>query len=268
MMATTTKLAMGLASVLVLTACGDDSANPSTGAGGGGASQPSTSSGGSTDGTGGAGASNGSGGAPSTSSAGGGGAGLSGTGGSASNCLTALEDDFDDGSPDPNWVLENGIPNGTSEATEDGVLTLRVTGGNFNTARYVTKTARTLVDCQLSFEMDPISVYNSGVFLQGKVGASSGILMYATDEIVLFANMSDTGGEVGESVYYEPADHRFLRIREEAGTLYWEYSADGAAWTEQFQVATPPWAPAVKVNLFLDGYPGDSATFDKVNLAP
>ncbi|SET49100.1 hypothetical protein [Nonomuraea wenchangensis] len=38
---------------------------------------------------------------------------------------------------------------------------------------------------------------------------------------------------------YSPADHRWLRIREDAGTTYWEASPDGSSWAELHSEATP-----------------------------
>ncbi|MGA4989886.1 beta strand repeat-containing protein [Nonomuraea bangladeshensis] len=38
---------------------------------------------------------------------------------------------------------------------------------------------------------------------------------------------------------YSPTDHRWLRIREDAGTTYWEASPDGSTWAELHSEATP-----------------------------
>ncbi|MEV0779171.1 hypothetical protein [Streptomyces sp. NPDC050428] len=40
---------------------------------------------------------------------------------------------------------------------------------------------------------------------------------------------------------YSPVAHRWLRLREDSGTLYWETSADGTNWTVRRSSATPAW---------------------------
>ena len=41
------------------------------------------------------------------------------------------------------------------------------------------------------------------------------------------------GSSAVQSEAYNATNHRYMRIREAAGTIYWETSADGAAWTEK-----------------------------------
>lgn len=43
------------------------------------------------------------------------------------------------------------------------------------------------------------------------------------------------------SVLYDPAVHAWLRVRESAGTVYWETSPDGATWTVRRSLTTPAW---------------------------
>jgi hypothetical protein len=52
--------------------------------------------------------------------------------------------------------------------------------------------------------------------------------------------------EVGNPPYgprwtgaYNPAVHKWFRVRETSGTLYWDYSPDGLAWTNAWSQATP-----------------------------
>jgi beta-mannanase len=50
------------------------------------------------------------------------------------------------------------------------------------------------------------------------------------------AGTADSAGWLG----YNPATHKYLRVREAAGTVYWEYSPDGTAWTN---IRTPEATP-------------------------
>lgn len=67
---------------------------------------------------------------------------------------------------------------------------------------------------------------------------------------------------------YSPIDHAWLRIRETAGTVYWETSADGFTWTVRRSLATPSWVTAQQVALSLESHrdagPSDYAEFDLV----
>ena len=49
---------------------------------------------------------------------------------------------------------------------------------------------------------------------------------------------------------YDPARHRWMRIREQLGTLYFEYSGDGCAWSLLAGVPTPFSVSLVSVSLF------------------
>ncbi|WP_392967158.1 LamG-like jellyroll fold domain-containing protein [Streptomyces sp. LN245] len=43
------------------------------------------------------------------------------------------------------------------------------------------------------------------------------------------------------SMAYSALDHKWLRVRESGGTVYWESSGDGFAWTVRRSLATPAW---------------------------
>ncbi|HEU0078956.1 MAG TPA: hypothetical protein VFQ76_14980, partial [Longimicrobiaceae bacterium] len=68
---------------------------------------------------------------------------------------------------------------------------------------------------------------------------------------------------------YDPTAHRWLRIREQLGMLYYEYSADGCAWELMGSVPVPFDVTSVKVDLTAGTYlpvasPG-TAVFDNFN---
>lgn len=51
----------------------------------------------------------------------------------------------------------------------------------------------------------------------------------------------------GVTLTYSARDHRWLRLREAAGTLYWETSSDGYNWTVGRSLATPAWVTSQQV---------------------
>lgn len=68
---------------------------------------------------------------------------------------------------------------------------------------------------------------------------------------------------------YNPAVHTYLRIREANGTIFWDYSADRASWTNAYSMANPFAVTALYVRLGT-GYYGTAsglvdAVFDDVN---
>lgn len=67
-------------------------------------------------------------------------------------------------------------------------------------------------------------------------------------------------------VPYDPVAHAWLRIREAAGTTYWETSSDGATWTTRRTAVSPTWATATTLKIELtahrDAGTADFAEFD------
>jgi hypothetical protein len=69
------------------------------------------------------------------------------------------------------------------------------------------------------------------------------------------------------------SSHRWLRVREHAGTIVLETAPDGQLWAEQLETATPALMGAVQVEISGGSWTGTStspgeAQFDNVNLPP
>lgn len=64
---------------------------------------------------------------------------------------------------------------------------------------------------------------------------------------------------------YSATTHKFLRIREAAGTTYWEYSAKGATWTTLHSAANPITLTAVEVQIEAGTY-GSEASGTSVHI--
>jgi len=90
----------------------------------------------------------------------------------------------------------------------------------------------------------------------------SGMLYFQT-----YVGGSDT---VGTPIPYDPVAHRWWQLREEAGTVYWETSADGLSWTPQHSIGTPAFADVVWIDLLAwnSGTTGGEVAFHHVNGDP
>lgn len=56
------------------------------------------------------------------------------------------------------------------------------------------------------------------------------------------------------SLTYSATDHAWLRIREAAGTLYFETAPDGVTWTTRKSVATPAWAANTDISFMVEAH--------------
>ncbi|MET9088149.1 hypothetical protein ABZX77_40770 [Streptomyces sp. NPDC004237] len=73
----------------------------------------------------------------------------------------------------------------------------------------------------------------SGTRIGWRYDASTGVL--AAMSQTSFSDATPT------NLTYSAIDHAWVRVRESGGTVYWETSGDGYAWTTQRTLATPSW---------------------------
>ncbi|WP_425832557.1 laminin G domain-containing protein [Streptomyces fractus] len=103
----------------------------------------------------------------------------------------------------------------------------------------------------------------NGTRLGWRYNAVTGVL-YADNQV----GFSD-GAAV--SMPYSPIDHRWLRIRESAGTTYFETSGDGFGWTVRRTLATPAWVGTqslvVEMTASRTGGTGDFIEWDLLGAA-
>lgn len=84
--------------------------------------------------------------------------------------------------------------------------------------------------------------------------------------------MSRTGYFDGSAVVlpYSATAHAWVRLRESAGVLYWDTSADGVTWTTRRSSAAPAWVGDVNLSVVLAGHrnngTADFAEFDNFNI--
>jgi hypothetical protein len=111
------------------------------------------------------------------------------------------------------------------------------------------------------------------VSLAHRDGYTDIVCMDDGDGVVL---RSYSEGGDGAAIDYDPAQHRYLRLRHDRdqGAILWETHADGDGDWQQFDVlqVDEDAITAVEVRLSIDGAPtadaANGAVFDKLNLAP
>ncbi|MGW5126673.1 hypothetical protein ACWEQ7_21985 [Streptomyces sp. NPDC004069] len=89
----------------------------------------------------------------------------------------------------------------------------------------------------------------------------------------LFSNI-DYWDDTAVTLTYSGTTHRWWRLREQGGTVYWDTSQDGVTWTNRRSLATPAWVKGAKtLRLETPAYSTNSAStsyaeFAHLNVAP
>ncbi|MER5892274.1 LamG-like jellyroll fold domain-containing protein [Streptomyces sp. NPDC001876] len=159
--------------------------------------------------------------------------------------LAHLADDFDDGRTDS--TLWPNCYGGTSET--NGRARVPVTPGVV--AGYQTARQWTLTGSKITAKLAQVPAVNgssaasasmwinsttSGTRIGWSYSPVTGLLRAASE--VAFSDGAAT------TVTYSAIDHAWLRIRETSGSVVWETSGDGWAWTVRRTLATPAWIGA------------------------
>jgi hypothetical protein len=116
-------------------------------------------------------------------------------------------------------------------------------------------------DTSLSFTTYILELYNDTVDLYW------GIEYGATDEIVAYKSPDQSTYTEIYRATYDSSVHKWFRIREASGTVYWDTSADGANWTNRASDATGYDLTALNVFFGVEN-PGSGSTtviFDNFN---
>jgi hypothetical protein len=149
---------------------------------------------------------------------------------------SSFVDDFDGGGADPRWLAY-------------GESYLRQGGGTVEISPppaggysgYVTTASHNLVGGGAAVEIsDPGDPTLPGfeLYLTIKFDQENYVAWRLTGSD-LFARSSVDGRQQDLIALPWATDKRWLRIREEAGTTYWQYSPDGSHWSTAFQSADP-----------------------------
>ncbi|MFI6103164.1 hypothetical protein [Streptomyces sp. NPDC051310] len=180
-----------------------------------------------------------------------------------------LRDNFDDGVVDPVlWPQSYGDP---MEA--GGRARVPCTTGY---AAYRSASAYTLTWSQISLRVWPpapggaTTAACSILVLSGTGGTDAGFLVDRAQGalgVYLRVGYADPGAVFPA---YDPVAHAWLRLREDAGLLYWEASPDGVTWSVLRTAAAPVWTAQPDLSLLLEAHRDagtpDHAEFGSLNI--
>lgn len=113
--------------------------------------------------------------------------------------------------------------------------------------------------CELSNV--PATLTSLQFFLQVIVDSTHRV-QWALSQGVLYVNINTGSGDItpsGGSVTFDPVATRFLRIRENSGTTYWEYSADSNNWETFYSQSNPLTLSSITMAISADTYYTESS---------
>ena len=144
-------------------------------------------------------------------------------------CLSA---DFEDGERDDGWTIEKATNNPITIEEANGRLELRFTTLMTGNNGLLTVALQDLTNGSVDLEVLDAPPINTGVDLSAALDAMN----YYRFSIVQSVAASElqfqrvvSGGVAFTSAAYQPAKHKFLRLRHEGSTMHWETS-DGVQW--------------------------------------
>ena len=185
--------------------------------------------------------------------------------------FNTLQDSFDDGTIDPvKWSQSYGDP-----IEADGRAKVPCTTGY---AGLRSASSYTLTGSAVFLRIYPPAASGAtsaaaSVFIQSATGGTdAGFLIDTAGNAVglyLREGYAD-GGAV--FLTYSPTDHAWIRIREDAGSVYWDTSPDGIDWTNRRTASTPAWAADANLSVVVEGHrdagTDDYVEADNFNVAP
>ena len=144
------------------------------------------------------------------------------------------------------------------------------------------------------FSIDSVATYDltaSSVYIQL---VNAGIRTIASHEISILVLIKDSSNtmqwylnsttlqcykkvatvntQVGSNLTYNPAVHRYFRIRESGGTTFYDWSTDGEVWTNHTSVANPFVVTSLQLEISSGTYAAETSVttvvFDNSNIYP
>jgi len=108
--------------------------------------------------------------------------------------------------------------------------------------------AKSILGCEVSVEVSQVAAAGAdvnGVFqFADPMNVQSSAVVFAERGGQLSFVTKANGTSTATQITYDPNAHRYWRLRESAGTVFYETSPDASAWTVQQHIATPSWASA------------------------
>ncbi|MER6492699.1 hypothetical protein [Streptomyces griseorubiginosus] len=173
--------------------------------------------------------------------------------------LSTLIDNFNDSVIGPDWgnsyggVTESGgkahVPCTTSYAGYQTSYTWTLAGASFYVSVTNVPAASTATEAYTSLFVNAPGIGDNTNPLYGtRIGF---VINVVTGQLKMSSESSyfDAGAV---SIAYSGTTHKFLRLRETGGTVFWDTSPDGTTWTNRRTLATPAWVTASTNQCALD----------------
>ena len=187
--------------------------------------------------------------------------------------LSTLVDNFNDNAIGANWgnsyggVTESGgkahVPCGTGYAGYQTAYSWTLAGASFYVAVTTVPAASTATEAYASVFVNAPDIATSGTRIGFVINTVTGLLKFSSETAYFDAGAT--------TVTYSAVTHKFLRLRETGGNVYWDTSPDGTTWTNRRTLATPGWVTAsvdscaLDLSAHRDAGTADEAQYDLAN---
>ncbi|CUW31771.1 hypothetical protein [Streptomyces reticuli] len=185
--------------------------------------------------------------------------------------LSTLVDNFNDGVIGPDWGDSYGGANETG-----GQARVPCVAGGF--ASYQTGASWSFAGATVFLKLAAVPAASGGSDVSCNMhvtsptaGASIGFHYNAVTGMLRIESNIGFWDDNAIEIAYSSTTHRWLRLREDAGTVYWDTSPDGTTWTNRRTATTPAWvvdaAEQCRLDLWAHRDTGttDYAAYDNVN---
>jgi hypothetical protein len=185
------------------------------------------------------------------------------------NKAHTLSDDFKDNVPDTGKWHPFGEVAEVNQRLE--IRPLANVAANYS--GYVSATTYDLTDSQVQVEVVQTlnAVPSSLTYIEALINGQNKVLLIKQERNLICHQQISGVNKTLASLPYEPRQHRWWRLRERLGTLYWEVSSEGRQWMTVFSQATPLNLAAVNIGIGAGTYmsvpvPPGLAIFDSFNV--
>ena len=187
---------------------------------------------------------------------------------------SSFTDDFENAAVSHAWDMRASSSADCAFVEQAGQLQFVHTGAAYTACSVILASAYDLTEDSAVVEVPTVTAAepHSHAWLRLEEDGDNRLELEAHDTAMRF-NYEQLGSsfEVA-AVPYDAVAHRWWRIREHAGTVYWETSPDGLTWTTHVSLPDPIAVTALDVRLGIECttacVSAPSASFDNYNLRP
>jgi len=157
--------------------------------------------------------------------------------GTASRCGTTalLRDDFADPARAIDW--DSFAETGTTIAETGGVLAVTIANNSIGWAGYTSAFTYDLRGSAFEVAVPQVGNRYTLIEVRSQNDEKAQIVVDSGELVAVLLNTPDVDRPA--SIPYDASMHKFWRIREAGGQLYWEWSSDRSSWNELHHQGTP-----------------------------